>query len=198
MKWAIAVGCSTIFLLIGFVGLRQNITGYAASDDSSWQVLQQEQQGMVVIMRHAEAPGTGDPPDFQLSDCSTQRNLSAAGRSQAIRIGQAFRQRNIQIARVLSSQWCRCLDTARLLNLTPVEPFALLNSFFQNQRIERQQTRALQQFIFDQWKTQGVIILVTHQVNITALTNIFPQSGEMVVLQVLPNNQTRVVGQIRI
>lgn len=100
-----------------------------ASSSDTWSLLQQGDRGYVVMMRHALAPGTGDPPNFRLEDCSTQRNLSAQGRAQARRIGEAFRRRGIKVARVLSSQWCRCLETARLMNLGAVEPFAPLNSF---------------------------------------------------------------------
>ncbi|MBF2029110.1 MAG: histidine phosphatase family protein [Oscillatoriales cyanobacterium C42_A2020_001] len=195
MKWTIVAGISTL-LLIWHLSQEQPI--HASNTDTTWKFLQQEKSGAVVLIRHAEAPGTGDPPNFRLNDCSTQRNLSAGGRSQAITIGQVFRRRNIRVTRVLSSQWCRCLDTARLLNLAPVEPFSPLNSFFQNPSAEQRQTRALRNFLIEQQKTQGVTILVTHQVNITALTNIFPQQGEMIVLQPLPNNPTKLVGRIRI
>lgn len=195
MKWMI-VAASSMVLLIEH--LSQEQAARVLSSATTWEFLQREKSGIVVLMRHAEAPGTGDPSNFQLNDCSTQRNLSAAGRSHATKIGQEFRRRNIQVAKVLSSQWCRCLDTARLLNLAPVEPFSLLNSFFQNPRAEPRQTRALKNFLMNQQKTQGVTLLVTHQVNITALTDIFPQSGEMVVLQPSRSNPATVIGRIRI
>ena len=87
--------------------------------------------GHIVMMRHALAPGTGDPSNFALGDCATQRNLSEAGRRQARRTGQFLREAGVRAARVLSSQWCRCLETARLLDLGPVEPLPALNSFFE-------------------------------------------------------------------
>lgn len=148
------------------------------------------------MLRHAEAPGTGDPPEFRLDDCTTQRNLSPAGRAQAERIGQAFRRRQIQIAQVLSSQWCRCLDTARLLQLGPVQPLPALNSFFQNRRTEGKQTAAVRQLIQRHRQTPGVLLLVTHQVNITAISGIVPRSGAAVVLKATPKGEVEVVGEL--
>lgn len=178
----------------------------AASSSATWSLLQQEHRGYVVMMRHALAPGTGDPPNFRLEDCSTQRNLSAEGRAQARRIGEAFRRRGIKVARVLSSQWCRCLETARLMNLGAVEPFAPLNSFFRDRALARcplgnrsaqtRQTTEVREFIAANRNTVGAIILVTHQVNITALTDIVPQSGESVVLRANEQDQVEVIGRI--
>ena len=88
--------------------------------------------GHIALMRHAEAPGTGDPANFRLDDCSTQRNLSAAGRQQAERIGQAIREQGIMIGRVWSSRWCRCRETAQRLGSAPVEPLPILDSFFRD------------------------------------------------------------------
>ncbi|HIK16487.1 MAG TPA: histidine phosphatase family protein [Leptolyngbyaceae cyanobacterium M33_DOE_097] len=84
--------------------------------------------GYVAVMRHAIAPGTGDPGNFRLGDCQTQRNLSETGRQQARRLGQLLRDRQVPVTRVLSSQWCRCLETARLLDLGQVEPFPILTA----------------------------------------------------------------------
>ena len=131
---------------------------------------------------------------FKLGDCSTQRNLSAEGRKQAVQLGKEFRDRNIRIARVLSSQWCRCLDTAKLMNLGKVEPFPALNSFFQNPSMEARQTAEVRRFIINNRNTQGAIVMVTHQVNITALTGVVPQSGESVVLRASKQGQVEVVG----
>ena len=168
----------------------------ATSSSVTWSLLQQGDTGYVVMMRHALAPGTGDPPNFRLEDCSTQRNLSAQGRAQARRMGEAFRRHGIKVSRVLSSQWCRCLETARLMNLAPVEPFAPLNSFFRDRSAQTRQTTEMREFIAANRNTFGAIILVTHQVNITALTDIVPQSGESVVLRANEQNQVEVIGQI--
>ncbi|WP_297082825.1 histidine phosphatase family protein [Thermoleptolyngbya sp. C42_A2020_037] len=165
------------------------------SVEELWALLRQE-LGVVVLFRHARAPGTGDPPAFRIDDCSTQRNLDAAGQQQARQLGEAFRQRQIPVARVLSSQWCRSLDTARLMDLAPVEPFPVLNSFFGDRTTEPQQTRALQQFILEQRNTPGVAVLVTHQVNITALTTLVPREGEAVLVRATPQGEIEVLGRI--
>lgn len=169
--------------------------GPARSAEDLWALLRQE-PGLVVLFRHARAPGTGDPPAFRLEDCSTQRNLDAEGRAQSRQLGEAFRQRQIPVVRVLSSQWCRSLDTARLMDLAPVEPFPVLNSFFGDRSTEPQQTRALQQFILEQRNTPGVSILVTHQVNITALTDIVPREGEAVLVRATPQGEIEILGRL--
>ena len=109
------VGALAIALLAAVRPSLNEVT--RAETPSVWALLQRGEPGYVVMMRHALAPGTGDPADFRLGDCTTQRNLSDVGRSQAVRIGKAFRSHKTRIARVLSSQWCRCKDTARLMNL---------------------------------------------------------------------------------
>lgn len=149
---------------------------------TAWQHLQQaDKQLYAVLLRHALAPGTGDPAGFRLGDCTTQRNLSAEGRDQARRIGAAFRQRNIAVVQVLSSQWCRSLDTATLMALGPVEPFEPLNSFFSDRSPAAAQTAQIRDYLRSQ-PNRGVIIMVTHQVNITALTGVVPGSGQAVVV----------------
>ncbi|MBD6617004.1 histidine phosphatase family protein [Komarekiella sp. 'clone 1'] len=169
----------------------------ASSKAAIWSAIQQG-RGYVVLMRHAIAPGIGDPPDFRLNDCSTQRNLSDEGRKQAVRTGKAFKNRNIQVSRVLSSQWCRCLETAKLMNLGAVEPFPPLNSFFLNHTTESKQTAQVRQLILDNRNTAGVIVMITHEVNIRAIaSDIYPESGESVVLRANKKNKIEVVGQIR-
>ena len=169
----------------------------SAKKEDIWSLLQQEEPGYVVMMRHAITPGTGDPANFRVEDCTTQRNLSAEGRAQAVRMGEAFRRRNIRVARILSSQWCRCLETARLMNLGTVEAFPAINSFFSDRLAEPRQTAQVRQFIVDNRSTPGLIVLVTHQVNITAIADLVPQSGESVVLRAnQQNQQVELVGQI--
>ncbi|MDR6772929.1 histidine phosphatase family protein [Azospirillum sp. BE72] len=142
-----------------------------------------ETAGLLVLMRHAEAPGTGDPPGFTLDDCATQRNLSDDGRAQAKRIGERLRQLGIAKARVLSSQWCRCLETARLLELGPVTEMSALNSFIRRPEEEKDKITELRQFLADLPRDGQPVVLVTHQVTVTALTGIFPASGEAVLLR---------------
>lgn len=132
-------------------------------------------------MRHALAPGTGDPSEFTIGDCNTQRNLSDQGREQAKRIGLRFRENGIHSAIVYSSQWCRCLETARLLDLGPVQELPIINSFFQRFERRESQTQALSEWINAQ-TLDTTLILVTHQVNISALTGVYPSSGEMVII----------------
>jgi phosphohistidine phosphatase SixA len=168
----------------------------SAPTEGIWSKLQGKETGYVVMMRHALAPGIGDPPNFELDDCSTQRNLSAEGRAQAVRMGEAFRRRNIRVTKILSSQWCRCLETAKLMNLGSVEPLEGLNSFFRQPRTQSKQTAQVRRFIVDNRDNHGVIIMVTHQVNITALTDLVPQSGESVVLRANQQNQVELVGRI--
>ncbi|MBW4559814.1 MAG: histidine phosphatase family protein [Mojavia pulchra JT2-VF2] len=169
----------------------------ANSQAAIWSRLQQG-RGYVVLMRHALAPGIGDPLDFRLGDCSTQRNLSDEGRKQAVRTGKAFKSRNIRVSRVLSSQWCRCLETAKLMNLGAVKPFPPLNSFFRNYTTQSKQTAQLRQFILNKRNSSGVVVMITHEVNITALIgDIYPQSGESVVVRANKQNKIEVVGQIK-
>lgn len=111
-------------------------------------------------------------------------------------MGEAFRRRNIQVARILSSQWCRCLETARLMNLGTVEAFPPINSFFSQGRKEAAQTAEVRRFIADNRNTKGAIVMITHQVNITAVTDVIPQSSESVVLRANQQGQVELVGRI--
>jgi phosphohistidine phosphatase SixA len=166
-------------LALGLLGCMWSRSGLVS--DLAWQTLRAG--GAVAVLRHARAPGAGDPPAFKLGDCATQRNLSSEGREQARRIGAQFVANGIVVGRVLSSEWCRCLETARIASAHPIEPFPPLNSFFANQDVGGTQTRAVRELI-DGWRSQpGVLVLVTHQVNITALTGVFPAEGEVVVLK---------------
>jgi broad specificity phosphatase PhoE len=149
--------------------------------------------GQVIVMRHAATDRSlGDPPGFRLDDCSTQRNLSEAGRSQARRLAAALAARRIPIARVLSSQWCRCLETARLA-FGAAEPWPALNSFFHDRTLEAERTREVRALAGER-PAKGNLVLVTHQVNIGALTGVYPAEGELVVLTPLGHGGFRVAG----
>ncbi len=165
----------------------------AEEDIALWSALRSG--GHVALLRHAIAPGTGDPPEFTLHDCGTQRNLSDEGRDQAARIGARFRANGIQTARVYSSQWCRCLETARLLELGPVEELPILNSFFGRYERRARQTRALEEWLTGR-DLDEPFVLVTHQVNITALTKVYPASGELVVIHRSDDGEISVLGTI--
>jgi phosphohistidine phosphatase SixA len=155
--------------------------GFAqAVDPDLWLSLKEGRA--VALMRHAYAPGVGDPENFRLDDCSTQRNLSVEGAIEAQRTGDIFRAQGIEEADVRSSQWCRCLETGRWLKLGPVEPMPALNSFFADRAGAPEQTVAVREFLASR-KSMEPLVLVTHQVNITALTDLTPRSGEIVVIR---------------
>ncbi len=147
-------------------------------------------------MRHAIAPGTGDPANFEIGDCATQRNLDARGRAQSRRLGAALADRGIAFDRVLTSQWCRCRETAELVNAGPVEGFPVLNSFFAERRANGpRQTAELRAFLAEKPAGERVL-LVTHYVNISALTGRAVRSGELLVLDVGPEGYQGVAGEI--
>lgn len=138
--------------------------------------------GLVLLLRHARTePGTGDPPGFRHDDCLTQRNLDQAGRAQARAIGARLREADVPVGRVLSSRWCRCRETAELLGLGPVGHLPALDSFFANLGREDEHRAGILAFIAG-WGGPGNAVLVTHQVNVTAATGIFPRPGETIVL----------------
>jgi phosphohistidine phosphatase SixA len=151
------------------------------------------------MMRHALAPGTGDPETVVIGDCTTQRNLSDSGRAQARAIGASFRANGIAKARVLSSAWCRCVETADLLGFGKTEVLNALNSFFTDRGREPAQTAALKVWISKDRpvRTAGnPLVLVTHQVNITALTGVFPRSGEIVIARLGVDGGVEVLGRL--
>lgn len=159
---------------------------------NDWDAL--SEPGAVAIMRHALAPGGGDPANFDIADCTTQRNLDDRGRDQARAIGAALRDRGFTFDRVLTSQWCRCRDTATLLDVGPVTEAPALNSFFQDRSTSDAQTADAQGIIS---ATEGTLMMVTHQVNITALTGVFPSSGEIIVIRATDTG-VEVLGKIEI
>ena len=145
----------------------------------------------VLLMRHADAPGYGDPPGYQLDKCSTQRNLGERGKKQASAIGQWLSSQGISSAKVFSSPWCRCLDTAGRLNKGPVTITPTLGSFFDDMSLEKQQTQDLQKLIQTQLNENfGVpLILVTHHVNIQSYTGKVVNAGDMVLVKVDKNGK---------
>ena len=166
-----------IFLLtcLSFVG---PATASVASD------LQDGQH--VLLMRHADAPGYGDPAGYVISQCATQRNLGEYGKKQAKAIGAWLSNQGIQKAEVFSSPWCRCVDTASLLNKGPVKIEPSLGSFFDDMSLEKKQTKALEAFIKNELAKQpkAPLILVTHHVNIQAYTGKVVGVGDMVLVKV--------------
>ncbi|WP_297772169.1 histidine phosphatase family protein [uncultured Roseovarius sp.] len=139
-----------------------------------------DQDGVVAMMRHALAPGTGDPGGFELRDCSTQRNLDARGRAQARRTGAALREAGIAFDKVWSSRWCRARDTAELMEMGKVIEQPALDSFFAGRGDREDQTAATLDLI-QALPEQTRLLIVTHQVNITALTGRGVSSGEIII-----------------
>ena len=165
----------------------------AAADEALWARLQGG--GHIVLMRHATTtPGAGDPPGFRRGECPTQRNLTDAGRDEAHRIEAAFRTRGIPVGRVLSSHWCRCLETARLA-FGRAEPWEPLDSVFEDRAQEPERTRAVRHVVGER-PADGNLVLVTHGANVLALTGVSPAPGEFVVLAAEPGGRFRVAGRL--
>lgn len=155
--------------------------GAVAGEAEAWTALRAGRH--VALMRHTDAPGgLGDPPGFRVDDCATQRNLSARGRADAATIGARLKSEGIAVEKVLSSPWCRCMETATLLDLGPVTAAPT----FGNVVVLRDQRESLTsggRAVIDQWTGSGILLVVTHGANIAALTGISPASGEIVVVQ---------------
>lgn len=169
-----------------------------ADDAAAWAALRAG--GHVVLIRHASTiSGIGDPPNFSLEDCATQRTLSEAGRAESRRIGERFRREGIRVERVFTSPWCRCRDTA-LEAFGTAEDWAPLGSFFENRGRADEQTEAVRKRIasYSSRKPAGTIVMVTHQVNIGALTSQGVGMGEMVVVRPDGCCSLKVVGRIRV
>jgi phosphohistidine phosphatase SixA len=145
----------------------------------------------ILLMRHADAPGFSDPAGHRLDQCSTQRNLGEFGKKQAERTGQWLSQQGIESAKVFSSPWCRCVDTATLLKKGPVIVDSSLGSFFENMSRSNQQTEGLRQLVQRSLKQypKTPIIMVSHHVNIEAFTGVVLGSGDMVLVKIGPNGK---------
>ncbi len=182
-------------VLTGLTGLLTLAATRAMASESLRDLLRTP--GVHAIMRHAYAPGTGDPPEFRLGDCATQRNLNGQGRAQAGAIGDRLRELGARFDEVRTSQWCRCRETAELLGLgTPVAD-PVLNSFFADRSTAAAQTEALRGYLAALPESARVL-LVTHQVNITALTGRGVGSGELFLVTADPQGAVAVEGVIDI
>ena len=150
--------------------------------------------GYILFIRHALAPGTGDPSHFRLQDCQTQRNLSQQGVEQAKELGAQLSQAGLKIADIFTSQWCRCKDTAKYA-FGDYKEFTALNSTFQSpyNKNERKQLKELYSFV-KKWNGNGKnLILITHYSIITATTTAVPSSGEIVIV----DKNFKVLGTIQ-
>ena len=148
----------------------------------------------VVFLRHSIAPGFGDPKNFKIDDCSTQRNLSKTGILQARSIGKFFIENNIEFSEILSSQWCRCKDTINEMNIGNWKTFPGLNSFFQN----FSKKQIVLPLLYDKLKNvknDELILLVTHQIVISEITNVSPPSGDIVIYNT-KNKKAKLISNI--
>lgn len=179
--------------LITFILFANIPLSASAADEDPWQLW--KQPGVHALMRHAIAPGTGDPAHFRLGDCNTQRNLDQTGRDQARRTGDRIREMGVEIDLALTSQWCRCVDTATLLGFSNVEEEPALNSFFSDRSTEPDQTQQTIKRLANLPDSTNAI-LVTHQVNITALTGIYPRSGEIILIRLGKNGELQTLGRL--
>lgn len=169
------------FALLLAILLGHGTAAGSAAEGEAWSALRAG--GHVALMRHADAPGGfGDPPGFKVEDCATQRNLSVKGRADALKIGARIRSERVVLETILSSPWCRCIDTATLLHLGPVKT----EPTFSNVVVLRDQRESLTsgaRAVIDQWTGAGNLLIVTHGANIQAVTGIQPASGEIVVVR---------------
>ena len=177
-------------LLVGGV-LAHAAATQAQSGQEPWEALR---NGAILVLRHASAPGGGDPPGMTLGDCHTQRNLDAGGREQARRIGERLRQEKVAVGAVWSSQWCRTRETAELMKLGPVREVPAFNSFFGDRNAEPAQTAAARELLLG-WRGPGALVVSSHQLNISALTGLPTASGEGVVLR-RNGERLEVVGRV--
>jgi broad specificity phosphatase PhoE len=161
------------------------------ADDKLWEVL--KRGGQVVLIRHTITdPGAGDPPGMKLADCATQRNLSEEGRAHARRIGAEMRKQQVPVGRVLSSPWCRCVETAKLAFGRAEVSEPLSNLFGRPENRERQMA-AMKKLLL---KTERNVILVSHGSTISALTGVSPGTGEMVIVEPLGAGRFEVLGKL--
>jgi len=157
--------------------------GAVADERDAWAALVNGSH--VALVRHGNAPpGYGDPPGFKIDDCATQRNLDELGRAQARAVGEAFRQHAVQVDKILSSPLCRCLETARLMALGPVESVLAVASSDRSP----EGLPALKQMVAN-WRGPGTLVLVTHAFTVKSLVGIMPEQAETVVVRPKPGDQ---------
>ena len=150
--------------------------------------------GNIIFIRHAIAPGNGDPQNFDISNCSTQRNLSKEGELQALKIGEFFKKNDIEFTKVLSSEWCRCKDTAKIA-FGNYETKNFLNSFY-DERFSENKDKQISDFkkFIRNWNKTGNLVLVTHYVVISEILDLTTSSGEIVIT----DNNLKFLGSLEI
>jgi phosphohistidine phosphatase SixA len=166
----------------------------ARADDA--EALKALRDGQAILMlRHALAPGTGDPSNFDVDDCSTQRNLNDTGRQQARAWKPFLENQGITEARVFSSQWCRCMDTATGMDMGEVTEWPSLNSFFRDRGDGPEQTQDTIDRV-NSLPAGAPVVLVSHQVNTTALTGVYPASNEGVIIALPLDDNPDVLARV--
>ena len=175
-----------LILILGLLNFQTNVF----SSDKI--VNQLKNGGNIIFIRHAIAPGNGDPDNFDLKDCSTQRNLSKNGIEQSKKIGEFFKDNKIKVEKVLSSEWCRCKDTAKFA-FKNFEVFSSLNSFYDAKFADKkeEQIKKLKKYI-KKWKGEDNLVLITHYVVILAVLDKGTSSGEILI----SNNNFKTLGSI--
>jgi len=165
-------------LAILFIGML-NFSNNALSDDRILNSLKEGKK--LIFIRHAIAPGNGDPNNFNIKDCSTQRNLNKNGIKQSKKIGLFFKKNKIKIDKILSSEWCRCIDTAKYA-FENFETFDALNSFYDEKFAanETRQINDLKKYIKN-WDSDKNLVFVTHYVVISSILNTGSSSGEIII-----------------
>ena len=166
----------------------------ARADESLWSLL--KQGGQVVLIRHATTtPGVGDPPGMKLEDCKSQRNLSDEGRAEARRLGALLRDRQVPVGSILSSPWCRCLETAKLALARDAKVEVSLSNLFGRHEKEAAQVGALRKVV-GQVPREGNAFLFTHGSTVLALTGVSPAQAEMVILTPLAGGTFKLAGRL--
>jgi phosphohistidine phosphatase SixA len=169
------------------------VTAPAFADETLWSQLRSG--GFVVFIRHGLTdPGVGDPPGFKLGDCKTERNLNAAGRAEAKRVGEAFRREKIPVAQVLSSEWCRCRDTAQIA-FGSYEVWPALNNLFGRPENVDVQRRAMLERA-GRFRGPGNLVLVTHGSTVVPVAGVSPATAEMVVMKPAGAGKLELIGRI--
>ncbi len=189
---AIALGNLKLQKLITYSILVTLLVATEVTARSEIETVRKSISANVIFLRHALAPGNGDPVDFIKEDCSTQRNLNDEGRSQARLLGDYLKKSNIRFSEILTSEWCRCIDTAKELDLGQWETFSGLNSFFQGHEKKYHVMDKLWKKI-DSLNFSDLVLFVTHQVVITEITGEVPRSGEMVLYNSITKKKSRLM-----
>ena len=187
---AIALGNEKIQKLLTYLFLLMFLVQTEAFAQSEIESIKKSISANVIFIRHALAPGFGDPPDFTKEDCSTQRNLNNKGRLQAQLIGDYLKKSNLLFSEILTSEWCRCIDTAKEIDIGQWETFSGLNSFFEGHE-KKDTVMAQLRRKLGSLKPSDLVLFVTHQVVITELTEVVPRSGEMVLFNTITNTKNK-------